>query len=91
MKISLKFVPKGPINNIPAFLQIMAIWTDDGIVYSRIYALLNGITVSGLYPIVSGECWLLLSCSLLSCSLQLPEYNTVDEYERCHAGTRWLM
>ena len=24
MKISLKFVPKGPINNIPALIQIMA-------------------------------------------------------------------
>ena len=25
-KISLKFVPKGPINNIPAVVQIMAWW-----------------------------------------------------------------
>ena len=24
MKISLKFVPRGPINNIPALVQIMA-------------------------------------------------------------------
>ena len=24
IKISLKFVPKGPINNIPALVQIMA-------------------------------------------------------------------
>ena len=35
IKISLKFVPKGPINNIPALVQIMAkikaiIWTNDG-------------------------------------------------------------
>ena len=35
MKISLKFVLKGPINNIPALLQIVArrqaiIWTNDG-------------------------------------------------------------
>ena len=39
IKISLKFVPKGPINNIPAMVQIMAlapcrqqaiIWTNDG-------------------------------------------------------------
>ena len=29
--ISLKFVPKGPINSIPASVQIMAIfWTYDG-------------------------------------------------------------
>ena len=39
MKISLKFVPKGPINKIPALVQLMAwapfrqqaiIWTNDG-------------------------------------------------------------
>ena len=30
IKISLKFVPKGPINNIPALVQIMIIWTNDG-------------------------------------------------------------
>ena len=37
IKIPLKFVPKGPINNIPALVQIMAlglwgkviVWTDD--------------------------------------------------------------
>ena len=29
MKISLKFVPKGPINNIPALVQIMA-WRQSG-------------------------------------------------------------
>ena len=31
------FVPKGPINNIPALVQIMA----DGIGYRRIYASLG--------------------------------------------------
>ena len=35
IKISMKFVPKGPINNIPALVEIMAwrraiIWTNDG-------------------------------------------------------------
>ena len=39
IKISLKFVPKGPINNIPSLVQIMVlapsrrqaiIWTNDG-------------------------------------------------------------
>ena len=39
IKISLKFVPKGPTNNIPALVQIMAcrrpvpqaiFWTNDG-------------------------------------------------------------
>ena len=34
IKISMKFVPKGPINNIPALVQIMACW----FVYWRIYA-----------------------------------------------------
>ena len=29
IKISLKFVPKGPINNIPALVQIMA-WRREG-------------------------------------------------------------
>ena len=29
IKISLKFVPRGPINNIPAFVQIMA-WHRSG-------------------------------------------------------------
>ena len=29
IKISLKFVPKGPINNIPALVQII-FWTNDG-------------------------------------------------------------
>ena len=39
MKISLEFVPKGPITNIPALIQIMGLvptrqqaifWTNDG-------------------------------------------------------------
>ena len=35
IKISLKFVPKDPINNIPALVQIMdwwqaIVWTNDG-------------------------------------------------------------
>ena len=39
IKISLNFVPKGRINNIPALVQIMVwrwwgiIWTNDGLVY----------------------------------------------------------
>ena len=44
IKISLKFVPKGPVNNIPSSVQIMApikrqaiIWTNDGLVYWHIY------------------------------------------------------
>ena len=37
VKITLKFVPNGPINNNPAFAQLMAwhqaiIWTNDGLV-----------------------------------------------------------
>ena len=45
IKISLNFVPKGSINNIPALVQIIAwtrrqviIWTNDALVYWRIYA-----------------------------------------------------
>ena len=30
IKISLKFDPKGPINNIPALVPITIIWTNDG-------------------------------------------------------------
>ena len=49
IKISTKFVPKGPINNIPALVQIMA-WRHSGdkplseqwwLVYRRIYASLG--------------------------------------------------
>ena len=40
--ISLKFVPKDSIDNIPSSVQIMAIiWTNDGLVYWRIYAFLG--------------------------------------------------
>ena len=46
IKISLKFVPKGPLNNILALVQIMAwrqaiIWTNDAQVYWCIYASLD--------------------------------------------------
>ena len=55
VKISMKFVPKGPINNIPALVQIMAwrrlnqLW----LVYRRIYASLglNGLTLQ----LISGD------------------------------------
>ena len=48
IKIPLKFVPKGPINNISAYVQIIAwrrqaiIWTNDDPVHRRIYATLGG-------------------------------------------------
>ena len=47
IEISLKFVPQGPVNNIPTLVQIMAIvpsrrqaiiWTNGGILYWRTYA-----------------------------------------------------
>ena len=51
IKISLKFVPKGPINNIPALVQMIngfalvrrhaVIWTSGGIDYWHIYASLG--------------------------------------------------
>ena len=42
IKISQKFVPNGPCNNIPSFVQITwsqsaIIWTNDGLGYWRIY------------------------------------------------------
>ena len=44
IKISFKFVPNGPINNIPALVQVMA-WRRPGdklwLVYQRIYASLD--------------------------------------------------
>ena len=49
IKISMKFVPKGPINNIPAMVQMMA-WCRPGdkplsepmmVSYRRIYASLG--------------------------------------------------
>ena len=46
--ISLKFVPKGLIDNIPALVQIMAwrriaiIWTNATPIHWRIYAALGG-------------------------------------------------
>ena len=65
IKISLKFVPKGPINNnnIPALVQIMA-WRRSSyylnqwwLVYPRIYASLglnelSGVTVAAQLPAV---------------------------------------
>ena len=54
IKISLNFVSKDPINNIPALVQIMAwrrqaiIWTNDG-KFTDIYMCLNElIPVKGL-------------------------------------------
>ena len=49
IRISLKFVPKGPIKNIPVLVHIMSpdrrqaiIWTNAGLVHWRIYAALGG-------------------------------------------------
>ena len=48
IKISLKFIPNGPISNIPALFQIMAwrrpaiIWTNADPIHWRIYAALGG-------------------------------------------------
>ena len=49
MKIKPKFVPNSPITNTPALAQMKAcaelakafIWTNDGLVYWRIYMSLN--------------------------------------------------
>ena len=40
IKISLKFIPRGPINNIPELVQIMA-WRRPSLVYWRMYASLG--------------------------------------------------
>ena len=48
IKISLKFVPKGPINNIPALVQIMA-WRrpgDKALSEPRVVSLLTHICVT---------------------------------------------
>ena len=34
IKVSPKFVPRGPINNIPSFIQMMA-WRRPGIVWNN--------------------------------------------------------
>ena len=57
IKISLKFVPKGPVNNIPALVQMAPIkqqaiiWANDGLAYWCKYASLslNELTGSSLY------------------------------------------
>ena len=46
IKISLKFVPNGPIDKVPALVPIMAwrqatIWINDGLCYRGIYASLD--------------------------------------------------
>ena len=46
IKMPLKFLPKGPINNKPILVQIMAshrtiIWTNDGLIYWHTYASLG--------------------------------------------------
>ena len=47
IKISLKFVPKGPVNNIPALVQMAPIrrqaiiWANDGLAYWCIYVSLS--------------------------------------------------
>ena len=57
-KISLKFVPEGPIDNTPALVQIMdwcqaIIWSSDGIVNWCIYAPVgpNQLISSKIHPI----------------------------------------
>ena len=55
IKLSLKCVPKGPINNIPALVQIMA-WRRPGdldqwwLVYWRIYASLGLNELKAITP-----------------------------------------
>ena len=46
IQISLKFVPEGRIGTIPTLVQIMVlrrafIWTNDGLIYWRIYVSLG--------------------------------------------------
>ena len=63
IQISLKFVPKGPIDNKPALVQIMAwhwtqaiIWTNDRLGNWRIYALLGLNELKTNLPLVPHIC-----------------------------------
>ena len=61
IKISLKFVPKGPINNIPALVQIMA-WHRSGdkpLSEPMMVSLLTHICVTR--PQWVNQCWLVIS------------------------------
>ena len=42
IQISLKFLPRSPIDNKPALNVQVITWTNDGPVYGRIYAALRG-------------------------------------------------
>ena len=61
IKISLKFVPKVPIDNKPTLVQIMAwhwpaiIWTNDGLVYWCIHASLGVNELTHLWPRQNGQ------------------------------------
>ena len=71
INISLKFVPKGHIHNIPSLVQILTwcqtgkkqtiIWTNDGLGYWRIYASLRLREVNAKkrsrYPIITLNLW----------------------------------
>ena len=87
IKISMKFVRHGPINNIPALVQIMAwrhpadkpIWTNDGLVYRCIYT-----------PLVLNElktiaCLLLLNCMKYT-SLPIFLLNN----SQCNISNQWF-
>ena len=57
IKFALKYFPKGPIDNIPSLLQVMAwqqgiIWTNGGLVCRRIY---ESLGFSELSVLVYGE------------------------------------
>ena len=67
IQISLKFVPNGPINNIPALVQIMAWWwpgdkplSERWLVYRHIYASLglNELTSSVNSTLAVGLVWI---------------------------------
>ena len=60
IKMSLNFVPKGPINNIPALVRIITCQTTShclnqrSLVYRRIYASLglNELSLNNIFPSV---------------------------------------
>ena len=58
IQIPLKFIPKCPINNIPALVQIMAWWqltiirTNDGLGYRRVYSSLGLNQLTDSYPVL---------------------------------------
>ena len=96
LKISLKFVPKGPIDNDPALVQIMA-WCqlgDKQLSESMIIILLMHICIPR--PQWVNQCWLILTLSpknKYQWNLNFSEKNAFENVCKMwcqHFGSKWL-